>query len=431
MGLGRHGGAIGAVRFLASRGAEVTVTDTASETVLRGSLDQIADLPDVRFELGGHRASAFRGAEFVVANPAIRPDDRCLRLAEEQGATVTTEIDLLLSEVSAHTVAITGTNGKSTTAAMLDSILRTAGRRVWLGGNLGGSLLQHVRSIGPDDWLILELSSFQLHRLNARTRHFEAVMVTSCTPNHLDWHPDGAHYIRAKQRLLEFTAPSGCAVLNLEDDEVRTWTDRVKGTCRGAVDHALIPSLRVPGEHNRTNARLAAAAALELGCPAKAVQAGLAQFVGLPHRMELVAEIDGRSFINDSAATTPESTIAAIATLQSRPWLLAGGSDKGIDFRAMASAISCGVQGAAFYGDVGATLSRQCDAMRIMGPRIVVRTLEDALQWCWQRSHAGDTILLSPGCASSDQFDHYVHRADVFCRWVMRLQLTRGETTLA
>ncbi len=431
MGLGRHGGAIGAIRFLASRGADVTVTDTADEAALRESLDQIADLPNIRFELGGHQASAFRDADVVVANPAVRPDDRHLQLAADNGATVTTEIELLLGEVSAHTVAITGSNGKSTTAAMLDAVLRASGHRTWLGGNLGGSLLQHTDSIKPDDWLILELSSFQLHRLSSAIRPFDVAIVTSCTPNHLDWHPDVAHYIRAKRRILELTAPSGCAVLNMEDAEVQTWVGTPRGMWRAAVDYSRIPLLRVPGEHNRTNARLAAAAALAIGCSTESVQTGLSQFQGLQHRLELIAEIDGRRFINDSAATTPESTIAAINALGSRSWLVAGGSDKGADFHAMARAITEGVQGVAFYGAVGPTLQRACDETQSTCPRTVVPTLDEALQWCWQRAQSGDTILLSPGCASSDQFDHYIHRADVFRQLVKRLQSISGERTLA
>jgi len=431
MGLGRHGGAIGAVRFLVARGAKVTVSDTADKAALRKSLEQLADLAGVRFELGGHRESAFRDAEFVVANPAIRPDDRHLQWAEAHGAIVTTEIELLLGEMSAAVVAITGSNGKSTTAAMLDSILRNSGRRTRLGGNFGGSLLPHVDSIEPDDWVILELSSFQLHRLHGLPRPFDVAIVTSCAPNHLDWHPDVAHYIRAKRRILELTMPSGCVVLNVEDAEVRSWANAVRGKWKGAVDSSLLPALGVPGEHNRINARLAAAAALAIGCPAESIDKGLSQFLGLPHRLEFITEINGRRFINDSAATTPESTIAAINTTTTPPWLIAGGSDKGVVFHAMVDAIARNVQGAAFYGAVGKTLSRACDEVQTMCPRTVVSTMEDALRWCWRRAQAGDIILLSPGCASCDQFEHYVHRADVFRELVLRLRLSTGERTLA
>lgn len=432
MGLGRHGGAIGAVRFLAARGAQVTVTDTADETALRCSLDQLADVPSIKYELGGHREETFCDTDYVVVNPAVKPDNRWLRLAVEHGASISSEIELLLNEVDARVVAVTGSNGKSTTAAMIDAILRASGRRTWLGGNLGGSLLPQIARIGTEDWLVLELSSFQLHRLDSHIRHFDVSVVTSCTPNHLDWHPDLEHYIRAKQRIIELTAPRGSVVLNGEDTEVRSWTNLLQDrTLLTAVESFEVPALRVSGEHNRDNARLAAAAAFEVGCDKASVTQGLSVFKGLPHRLELVATIDGRRFINDSASTTPESTMAAMDACPGPLWLLAGGSDKGSDFHTLAQAIAGGVKGVAFYGAVGPALLRACEKLQPSCVRTNVRCLEDALGWCWQCAQSGDSIILSPGCASGDQFNHYVHRGEVFRKLVARLKSTTGQTTLA
>lgn len=432
MGLGRHGGALGAVRFLHARGAAITVTDKADAASLRGSLEQLANLSGVRFELGCHREEVFRNAEWVVVSPAVRPDNPWLNLATEHGATVTTEIELLLSEAQAHVVAITGSNGKSTTAGMLDEILRADGKRTWLGGNLGGSLLEHVDLMGTDDWIVLELSSFQLHRLPATMRSFDISVVTSLTANHLDWHPDLSHYIRAKQRIVEHTAPHGCVVLNTDDAEVKTWDKFAAGrSVLSPVPTEALPTLQVLGSHNRTNARLAAAAAGAIGCSSDSVIEGLTRFKGLPHRLEFVTEIDGRRFVDDSAATTPESTIAAIHTIVEPVWLLVGGSDKGSDFHALSQAFSNHVRGVACFGEVGPKIEHACATGKSNAARCVVSNIEEALQWCWQHSQAGDTILLSPACASSDQFDNYIHRAEVFRQLIGDLDASTKERKLA
>lgn len=432
MGLGRHGGAIGAVRFLHARGANITVTDQADEASLSGSLEKLSDLSGIRFDLGGHRDSVFRDADFVVVNPAVRPDNRWLHLAKEHGAVVTTEIELLLAEAKTHVAGITGSNGKSTTAAMLDEILRADGKKTWLGGNLGGSLLEQVELMSPDDWIVLELSSFQLHRLSATIRPFDVSIVTSLTTNHLDWHPDLNHYVRSKQRIVELTDPQGSVVLNLDDAVLRAWDKLAAGrSVKGPVATESIPTLQVPGYHNRTNARLAVAAAAVIGCSPESVIAGLSQFKGLTHRLEFVTEIAERRFIDDSAATTPESTIAAVHAMQTPVWMLVGGGDKGSDFHALSESLSKHVQGVACFGEVGPKIDRACEANKSKCARCVISTLDEALRWCWQRSQVGDTILLSPACASSDQFDNYVHRAEVFRQLIAHLNSSKNERKLA
>lgn len=432
MGLGRHGGAIGVVRFLHARGANITVTDQADESSLSGSLEKLSDLPGIRFALCGHRDTVFRNADFVVVNPAVRPDNYWLHLAREQGAVVTTEIELLLAEAKPHVAAITGSNGKSTTAAMLYEILRADGEKTWLGGNLGGSLLEQVELMDTDDWIVLELSSFQLHRLPATIRPFDVSIVTSLTANHLDWHRDLDHYVRSKQRIVELTAPHGSVVLNLDDVEVRTWDKLAAGkSVKGPVATESIPTLQVPGIHNRTNARLAAAAGGAIGCSAESVFTGLSQYKGLSHRLEFVTEFAGRRFADDSASTTPESTIAAIHAMQTPVWLLVGGSDKGSDFHTLSESFSNYVQGVACFGEVGPKIDRACETNESRCARCVVSTLDEALQWCWQRSQVGDTILLSPACASSDQFDNYVHRAEVFRQLIASLNASKNERKLA
>jgi len=414
MGLGRHGGGVAAARWLAAQGAIVTVTDLADERALADSLTALRGAAVARYQWGGHRERDFREADMVVVNPAVRPRDRWVELAAAAGAKITSEIELFLNRCPGRVVGVTGSNGKSTTAAMTAAMLAADGRRVWLGGNIGRSLLGELESIGADDWIVLELSSFQLHWLSAQARLPEAAIVVNCTANHLDWHASWPDYVAAKQRLLAEQVPGGVAVVNDRDPETARWGSLVRGRLTKPWDDACIPPLGVPGDHNRTNAGGAAAAAEALGCAPQAIARALREFRGLPHRLELVAEIAGRKFYNDSMATTPESVVAAVNALGPRVWFLVGGYDKGVDYRAMIARLAGGARGAAFYGAVRdklAELMSQQDGACLHETRA---TLADALDWCWERSQPGDAIVLSPGCASYDQFRDYRHRAQAF-----------------
>lgn len=418
LGLGRHGGGVGAARYLAEAGAIVTVTDQADETALRESLSALATAPIHAYRLGGHRDEDICNADLVVVNPAVRPDHRLLRLAAESNVGLTSETELFLDACPAPYIAVTGSNGKSTTAAMTAAILEAAGRRTWLGGNIGGSLLGNLDAICPGDWVVLELSSFQLVRLSDRVAGPRVAIVTNCTPNHLDWHPDFDHYRSAKQRLLRLQSSGDAVVLNTSDEEVASWAPLAKGTIVPLAIDSVPDKLPVPGAHNRINAACAASAALAAGCSEDVVRRGLAGFRGLPHRLEFIAEIDGRRFYNDSLATTPESTIAALGSFDEPIWLLAGGSDKGCHFAPLAEAIRHRARGVAFYGACG---SRLADAVADHGGHsacFVTRTMSEALNWCWPQTRRGHVVLLSPASASFDQFHDYDDRGRQFTKLV-------------
>lgn len=416
MGLGHFGGGVAATRWLARRGAVVTVTDTADASALADSLAALQGEPIAAFHLGGHCEGDFRRADLLVVNPAVRPDNPFLQLARESSVRVTSEIELFMNACPARIVGVTGSNGKSTTAAMTAALLDAR-----LGGNIGGSLLDYVHEIGADDWVVLELSSFQLYHLSTDAKMPHVAIVTGCTPNHLDWHGSLAHYAAAKRRILAGQTPGDIAVLNTHDAEVATWLPLVRGRGVTPVPLADVPPLAVPGEHNRVNAACAAAAALAVGRDAATVNRGLRAFRGLPQRLGLVAEIDGRRFYNDSTATTPESTIAALHSLAEPIWLLAGGRSKGFDFAPLAAAIAACARGAAFFGTVRGDLLAAVTA-RVPGfPCFATEALNEALAWCWRQSRPGDAIVLSPGCASTDQFRHFRHRGERFVELVAAL----------
>lgn len=421
MGLGHFGGGVAAARWLACQGARVTVTDLANQATLADALASLADVPIEQFHLGEHREDDFRNTDLVVVNPAVRPGNRFVQTARDARVPITTEIELFSSHCPGRIVGVTGSNGKSTTAAMTAAILQAAGRRTWLGGNIGGSLLEQLPEITADDWVVLELSSFQLAYMRPETPMPHVAILTNCTPNHLDWHGRYQDYVAAKQRMLQGQRPDDLAVLNTFDPEVGSWFPQVRGLRVPLVSLDSLPKLPVPGQHNRTNAACAATAALAVGCDAQAVEVALTSFSPLPQRLEQVALIDGRRFVNDSSATTPESTIVALQSVPGPIWLLAGGADKGSDFHPLTAAIDRHAAGAAFFGKVRNTLHSQVLAERPDFPSTVTETMAEALAWCWRHSQPGAAILLSPACSSHDQFQNFRQRGERFTELVQQL----------
>ena len=425
MGLGHFGGGVAAARWLARRGALVTVSDLADEAALADSLTLLDDVPIAAIHLGGHREEDFRGADLVVVSPAVRPTSPWLQVARQSAARLCSELELFMENCPAPIVGITGSNGKSTTAAMIASILRSQGRRTFLGGNIGGSLLEQLPmgGKGGGKGVVLEISSFQLWHSTPNAKMPHIAVVTGCSPNHLDWHGSYAEYVSAKQRILTGQTSDDLAVLNRLDCEVAGWSKWVRGRWIGVCESHLdnLPKLPVPGEHNRINAALAAAAATAAGCGPQAVRQGLEQFRPLPQRLERFAVVEGRRFYNDSTATTPESTIAALRSLDVPVWLLAGGKSKGLDFDPLAAEIVQRADGAAFFGSVRDELLRRTTAKRPDFPAVAVETIEEALQWCWAHCRQGEAIVLSPACASTDQFLNFQQRGRRFAELVGHL----------
>jgi UDP-N-acetylmuramoylalanine--D-glutamate ligase len=417
MGLGRHGGGVSTARFLVEQGARVTITDTAPAGILAESLQAIRDIQLEDIRLGAHSHEAFRNAELVIVNPAVRPGNCWVEQARANGIPITSEIELFLARVSGPVIGVTGSNGKSTTASMIAAILTAAGRTAWLGGNIERSLLPHLPQMKPDDWTVLELSSFQLHWLSDETRLPEITVITNCTPNHLDWHKNYNHYAAAKRRLLATGSGklrgSSAAVAVLGSTLTPWRADCVRDVV--SIDETSVPPLLIPGRHNRENAACAGAAARAVGCDEGAIANALSSFTGLPHRLETIAVVAGRRMINDTQATTPEATIAALQSIREPIWLLCGGANKGATFHNLAEVIKSHCAGAACYGAVGPQIHQAIQRCGAHLQNVCVERLNEAFAWCWERSLPGHSILLSPACASTDQYRDYSHRAEDFC----------------
>ncbi|MBI2826676.1 MAG: UDP-N-acetylmuramoyl-L-alanine--D-glutamate ligase [Planctomycetia bacterium] len=418
MGLGRHGGGVAAARWLAERGATVTVTDLADADALGESIAELADCAIAAWRLGEHRKCDLDAADVVVVNPAVRYRHPLVERAAARGARITSELELFLERTPARVIAVTGSNGKSTTAAMIAEILKSDGRSTHLGGNIGRSLLADLQAMHAESWAVLEVSSAQLAWLSDDCPLPSLAVLTNFTPNHLDWHGSLKAYAAAKRRLF-------CRGGRSVDTAVAAGADRVALALNGAsrdegptrwhepADDDDVPTLPVPGEHNRADAACAAAAARAVGCAAEAIAAGLRGFAGLPHRLEPAGAVAGREFFNDSMATTPESTAAAVRAFAGRCWLLAGGYDKGLDMSPLLAALPL-VHGAAFYGASGPRLHALATRAQAGCPLELFDALDEALEWCWRQSRAGEAIILSPASASYDQFVDYGQRGERF-----------------
>lgn len=442
MGLGAFGGGSGVTRWLAAQGADVLVTDMKKPEELAESVEELKPLIDrgrVRLRLGEHNVSDFTDTDLVVANPAVpKPwDNRYLRAAEAGRVPVTTEMQLLVERLpfSCVTIGITGSNGKSTTSAMIAHILEQNGRPTVFGGNIGGSLLPLLGdTIGESTFVVLELSSAMLYWLSRDKWSPHVAVVTTFAANHLDWHGEVNHYRDSKQALLRFQRPGDLAVLGAD---AREWPTGAGVARQDVPAEDRIGGLRIPGVHNQRNAAVAVRAALAADATlARAdVERAVRTFGGLPHRLALVGEIPAGTGVarcyNDSKCTTPEACLLAIEAFETDPavgaarvHLIAGGYDKKVDLGPVA-ALATKLGGLYTVGQTGPQIAAKARESGGVGKTFECETLAGAVSKACERLRAGDVLLLSPACASWGQFKNYEDRGEQFAAMVAARSGTR------
>lgn len=438
VGLGRSG--VAAARLLQAHGAYVTVTDQKSQDELKEPVAALSGLP-IRFQLGGHETSSLLSADLVVISPGVPIHRPFIQEAEGRGIPVIGEIELAADFISAPILAITGTNGKSTTTTLVGEILKTAGKKVFVGGNLGRPLSEAVAEPRrPWDFVVAEVSSFQLERVKAFRPKIGAYL--NLTPDHLDRHGTLKAYAMLKARLFENQGTEDFAVLNADDPEVcRTsqslrsqvvWFSRMRpidpgvyldgpdlvSTIGGKRSVFQRSDLRLKGVHNLENVLATVAITQLAGCDDDVIAKTLKQFSGLEHRLEWIREKDGVTYINDSKGTNIGAAIRSLESFSQPIIWIAGGREKGTDFSVLRAVVQSRVKEAILYGEARGKLRQALDgATRIKE----AEKLSEAVVLAASIAVPGDVVLLSPACASFDQFRDFEERGKAFKEAVKRL----------
>jgi UDP-N-acetylmuramoylalanine--D-glutamate ligase len=443
VGLGKTGASC--LRYLAKRGIPVSVTDTRRAPPGLAELGSLASSFDIR--LGGFDLSLLEGASQVLISPGVSLEEPIARAARERGIEVLGDVELFARNVRAPVIGITGTNGKSTVTSLVARMAAAAGRTVLAGGNLGTPALDLLEQPIPDLY-VLELSSFQLETTSSL--RLQAAVVLNVTADHLDRYPSVAAYALAKSRIF---AKAATVVLNADDPLVaamRGATTRGSGGHGDAVttrtvtfsierpdaDFSLlrkgastllahhgdglldVARMKITGLHNAANALAALALGDAAGLPMPKMLEALESFPGLPHRSEWIAEVAGVRFIDDSKGTNVGATMAAVAGMPGPLVLIAGGEGKGQDFTPLAQAFRGKVRHAVLIGKDASALAA---ALHAVCSTEFAASMPEAVIAAARWARPGDTVLLSPACASLDMFRDYAHRGDVFAAAVREL----------
>ena len=432
MGLGLQGGGVEVVRFLAARGARVTVTDKRPAEKLRESLDAIAGL-GVETVLGLHREEDFTSAEVVVANPAVAPQNPLLVAARAAGAEVTSEMALFLAACPARIALITGTQGKSSTTHATARLLEECGFRVHLGGNIGRALISALDDMRPDDVAVVEISSYQLEALPEGFGPCERVAAVACVnvlSDHLERHGTIAGYDSAKRRILDLAPASATVVLSADDPRVGLWQvsrghvqrfstapqartplHLADGEFRlGSETLGRVADLRLAGDFQRGNMLAALGLARALGAAPASLARAIGEVRGLEHRLQDLGEFDGHRVWDNGISTTPDSTVSALRSLERPLVLLCGGQAKqDLPLDELAAIARERARAVVTFGGSSEALAA---AFRHAGvPVAATPTLRAGVARAWNELRPGEALLFSPACASFDEFLNFRDRA--------------------
>ncbi|PWH18908.1 MAG: UDP-N-acetylmuramoyl-L-alanine--D-glutamate ligase [Ardenticatenia bacterium] len=481
VGLAREGEAL--TRFLASHKCQVVATDLRPAEAFGERLAKLTEA-GVQLVLGEHPFSVLDGAEVVFVSPGVPFDAPLLNEARRRGLPLSTESRLFCALCAAPIVGITGSSGKTTTTALVGEMLRTDGRNVWVGGNIGQPLIEKVEQIRVNDWVVVELSSFQLEyyhpSANAHVRDVHPIWmpllcgwsphigaILNVTPNHLDRHPSMEAYTHAKRAIVAYRKPEDIAVLNHDNPITRAiggslsgdvrWFSRrtpvpagaylAKGkqglsvvVSRGSTIQHDIPKvrpvcrleeIRLRGEHNVDNILAACAIADTLGVSLEAMHQVCTTFSGVAHRLEWVADVAGVHYYNDSIATTPERLSAALRSFREPIVLLAGGRDKHLPWDEAVRLMLARTCHIILFGEAATLIHTELAKVqatvspdrRAPWPTVHrTATLDEAVELAASVAQAGNVVLLSPGCTSFDAFKDFAERGDRFRELVERLQ---------
>ena len=431
VGLGKSG--VASALFLKARGARVTVSDAKPEDELGEEIPALLD-HGIAVETGGHGERTFRGQDLIVVSPGVAIDSPPLVQARTLGETVIGETELAAQFLPGRIVAITGSNGKTTTTTLAGEIVAAGGYPTLVGGNIGTPAISLVERATPETIVVLEVSSFQLETIH--TFRPRIAVVLNVTPDHLDRHRTFAAYTDAKARIFENQQAEDFAVLNADDPTCvrlasRTrapvfWFSRKKEVKQGAYVHdgrifsrdasgqreiMLVSEIPLKGAHNVENVLAAVCVGVLMRCEPERIRKTIRDFRAVEHRLEYVATIRGVEYYNDSKATNVDATIKALESFPANVHLILGGKDKGSDYTVLNDLLRQRVKRVYTIGAAAGKIESQ-----IKGTVEIVHaeTLEAAVKRAAAAAQPGDIVLLAPACASFDQFQNYEHRGRVF-----------------
>ena len=429
------------LRLLAGAGACLTAYDKKTEEQLGEIAAELRTL-GVRLVLGEHYLDSLEG-EIVFRTPGLRPDHPALEKARATGATVTSEMEVFFDVCPCMLVAVTGSDGKTTTTTVISEMLKAAGKKVWLGGNIGTPLLDQTGKMSPDDVAVLELSSFQLMSMR-KTPHI--AVITNLSPNHLDVHKGMEEYVWAKCNIFREQSAQDVLVLNYDNELTRALAPQAPGAVRfftrqntvqdgvclqdGAIEDCGKPvirvdDIRIPGVHNVENYMAACAALRGIVAP-ELMEKVAKEFAGVEHRIEFVRELDGVKWYNDSIGSSPSRTMAGLNSFKQKVILIAGGYDKHIPFEPLGEMIPAHVTDLLLCGvtaeKIEAAVKKAPDYEEGKPAVYHFTKLDDVVCKAREIARPGDIVLFSPACASFDQFPNFMLRGKYFKERVMELK---------
>lgn len=450
MGLGLHGGSEGLIKYLVNQGAIVRVTDQKTEDELKATIENLKDY-NIDYRLGKHTWDDFKDADMIFINQAVKPGSLWRKRIERSEIPTSSEMNLFFQNCQAPIIGITGTNGKSTTATLAYKILKTglakSGKKVFFGGNIGGSLLTKLSEITKDDLVVLELSSFQLMDLARIKKSPHIAVILNITPDHLDYHKDFSDYVDAKKNVMKFQDESDFLILNYDQKRTRSLgkdanarvlyfnsggpikigsylrDNTLFGNWRGNLQKVISTSdIRLKGRHNLENVLAAICVALIYKVKPEVMAEVIAEFRGLEHRIEYVGKIKEAKVYNDSKSTTPDSTIVALKSFKDPIVLLCGGSEKNTKFGKMAEEIIERCKAVVVFGQTSKRIKniieKKYPKVKLKKLKIddvyLAHNLEDAYQRAKSILSDKEVLLLSPACASFDQFANFEERGKIF-----------------
>jgi UDP-N-acetylmuramoylalanine--D-glutamate ligase len=449
IGAARQG--IASSRFLLKNGAKVTINDMKPADGFQQLQQEFADQP-LLWEFGDHPLSLLNNTEILVVSGGIPLELPIIQEAYKRGLTVTNDSQIFMQAVKAKVIGITGSAGKTTTTVLVGEIAKAAARpdqKVWVGGNIGYPLIDHLDEIKPDDLVVSEFSSFQLELMNNSP---QIAAVLNITPNHLDRHSDMQAYIQAKSHILRNQSKSDTAILNCEDRNTMGLENLVKGrlitfglsktidayTCAFLSGDNLViqnnkeqivimprSEVQLKGEHNLINALAAGAIGFAVGFPVQAIRDGIRQVKGIPHRLEFIREWKGTYWYNDSIATTPERTMAAIRSFKEPLVLLLGGRDKKLPWDELVDLIHERVKNVVLFGESAELIANNLGKVKHSRYPLTIKrsdNLKNAVIIAAELVEKRDVIILSPGCTSFDEFHDFEERGQQFINSVKALE---------